>query len=117
MTAGEIKSGAEHLLGQMLKQTKKNEGTRTGGTGGAMKEPPATPTLAELGISNERAIDSRLRALCAEMLAPDVERSVVEIAEAEFHLPPSVAQRSGPYSTEHCRYVCELLEDFNDDGI
>jgi len=117
MTAGEIKSGAEHLLGQMLKQTKKNEGTRTGGTGGTIKEPPATPTLAELGISKKLSAESRLRARCAELIAPDVERSVVQIAEAEFHLPPSVAQRSGPYSTEQCRYVCEPLEDFNNDSI
>jgi len=59
MIAGELKSGAEHLLGQMLKQTKKNEGTRTGGTGGAMKEPPATPTLAELGISKKLSARSQ----------------------------------------------------------
>jgi len=54
--AGELKSGAEHLLGQMLKQTPKAKGGNPTLTGPA-EEPVAT--LAELGISKRLSARSQ----------------------------------------------------------
>ena len=55
--AVEIRLRAERRLGEMLKMTPKNPGTRTKGggegAGGAILEPPAIPALSEAGIDKK----------------------------------------------------------------
>lgn len=61
--AAEIRIRAERRLGEMLAETPKNTGTRTegGGTGagGTVSEPPATPTLADMGIDKKLSARSQ----------------------------------------------------------
>jgi hypothetical protein len=58
--AAEVKIRAERLLGEMLAQTPKNPGSRTGGTGGSIKEPPVNvPTLEEIGVDKKLSMRSQ----------------------------------------------------------
>ena len=65
--AAEIRLRAERRLGEILRDTPKNPGSRTigggEGAGGAIAEPPATPTLSDLGI--DKKLSSRAQKLAA----------------------------------------------------
>jgi hypothetical protein len=94
-----VKIDAMTLMGEFLKVAPKNEGTRTkgGGTGagGSMKEPPATPTLADLRIDKKSSATAQALATLQEK-APDLHEQVrkgemtVSKARAELkeRLPP-----------------------------
>lgn len=65
--AAEIRLRSERRLGELIAEQKAtvglNPGTRTGGTGGSIKAPPAIPTLADARI--DKKLSSRAQKLAA----------------------------------------------------
>jgi phage terminase large subunit GpA-like protein len=51
------------------------------------------------------------------LITPQERRSVVEWATAHIVLPEMVTQNDGHYSTDHCGYVDDALEDFRDPTV
>ena len=49
--------------------------------------------------------------------APRPDRTVTAWAEENVFLPSSVTQNAGQYSTAHCAYVRELVEDFRNPAV
>jgi len=51
------------------------------------------------------------------LFAPRPEQTVTEWAESNVYLPSAVTQNAGQYSTAHCAYIRELLEDFRNPSV
>jgi len=74
---------AEHRMGEMLKEIKKNPGTRPSKEdGGTMQVPPSIPTIAEIGITkNESARAQKVAALPDETFE-ELKRGKITIKKA-----------------------------------
>ena len=64
-----------------------------------------------MSLAAELALDIR------SVFAPRPETTVTEWAEQNVFLPLSVTQNAGQYSTSHCAYIRELLEDFRNPAV
>ena len=64
-----------------------------------------------MSTATDLAVDLR------SIFAPRPDRSVTEWAEQNIYLPSSVTQNAGQYSTAHCSYIRELLEDFRNPAV
>lgn len=64
-------------------------------------------------MSTATDLDLDIRSL----FAPRPDTSVTEWAEHNIFLPSTVTQNAGQYSTAHCAYIRELLEDFRNPAV
>ena len=64
-----------------------------------------------MSVARELALEIR------SLFAPRPEQTVTEWAERQVYLPSAVTQNAGQYSTAHCAYIRELLEDFRNPYI
>jgi hypothetical protein len=82
--AAEIRTLAERQMGNFLKTMPKATGVRTAGggegAGGTMREPPAVPTLAEIGITKKQSATAQ---------------KLADIPEPEFRERVALTKASG----------------------
>ena len=62
-------------------------------------------------VARDLALDAR------SLFAPRPDHTVTEWAEHNVYLPASVTQNAGQYSTSHCVYLREFLEDFRNPAV
>lgn len=111
--AAEIRWRAERRLGELLAEQKANGGLATGHrfTGGSDSEPPAAPTLAELGI--DKKLSSRAQQTAA--IPDDVfEQTMAEHREAQRAVTTSTVEKL----TKHgVHFSSETVEHYTPEHI